>query len=65
MFTMQQMRNMFFALQNQSMQNERVTTAERRLDKKDSECILLEQMDRKLEADLNDKHKIVTAGLAK
>ena len=65
MFTMQQMRNMFFALQNQSMQNERVTTAEQRLDKKDSECILLEQMDRKLEADLNDKHKIVTAGLAK
>ena len=59
------MRNIFFALQNQSIQNERVAITEGRLDKKDSECILLEQMDRKLEADLNDKHKIVTERLTK
>lgn len=49
MFTMQQMRNIFFAMQNQSMQNTRMQTAESRLDKFNTECTRLEEMDRQIQ----------------
>ena len=62
---MQQVRNMFFALMNQSMQNDRTVTAETRLDKMHAECIRLDETDKALEKDLNDKNKILTDKLAK
>ena len=65
MFTMQQVRNMFFALLNQSMQNDRAATAEGRLDKMHQECVRLDETDQALEKDVNDKHRDLSDRLAK
>ena len=65
MFTMQQVRNMFFALLNQSMQNDRAITAESRLDKIDTECVRLDETDKALEKDMNDKNKALSDRLSK
>ena len=62
---MQQVRNMFFALLNQSMQNERMDNAEGRLDKINTENLRLDQVDRQLEKDMNDKNKAISDRLAK
>ena len=48
MFTMQQIRNMFFALINQSMHSERTSTAEKRLDDINAECRRLDETDKQM-----------------
>ena len=45
MFTMNQIRNMFYAMLNQSMEITRTTAAEDRLDKFDVECARLDATD--------------------
>ena len=56
---------MFFALLNQSMQNDRTSTAESRLDKMHAECVRLAETDAQMDRDMNDKNRAVSDRLAK
>ena len=60
MFTMNQIRNMFYAMLNQSMEITRTTAAEERLDKFDIECARLDATDKELEKDIIEKDKKYT-----
>ena len=57
MFTMNQIRNMFYAMLNQSMEITRTTTAEERLDQFDIDCARLDATDKELENEMNEKDK--------
>lgn len=60
MFTMNQIRNMFYAMLNQSMEITRTTATEDRLDKLDIECARLDATDKELEQDIIEKDKKYT-----